>query len=286
MPPSTLSPNWCAPVPGSRNAAEGLQVTATRNRARCLRRGMVAVVAAAALCPALLTGPSAAAAGWPPAGAGAGISGGAWGRAEKVPGLGALGGDSGLRSVSCVSAGNCSAGGYYTAGSAQQVFVVSQKDGAWGKAEEVPGIAALNTGEDAEIWSVSCASAGNCSAGGGYTSRPFLTHGFVVSQKNGIWGKARKVSGAVRGNGINSVSCASAGNCSAGGIYTDHRGHWQAFVVSQKRGTWGQAERVPGTGGDAGINSVSCAAAGRCSAGGFFLDHSANQQAFVVSQTR
>jgi hypothetical protein len=43
-------------------------------------------------------------------------------------------------------------------------------NGAWGKAEEVPGTAALNKGGDAEINSVSCASAGNCSAGGFYES--------------------------------------------------------------------------------------------------------------------
>ena len=37
----------------------------------------------------------------------------------------------------------------------------------WGKAEEVPGTAAINKGHHlAEITSVSCASAGNCRAGG------------------------------------------------------------------------------------------------------------------------
>jgi hypothetical protein len=33
--------------------------------------------------------------------------------------------------------------------------------------------------------------------------------------------------------GVSSVSCASAGNCSAGGFYKDSSGHQQAFVVSQ-----------------------------------------------------
>jgi hypothetical protein len=41
--------------------------------------------------------------------------------------------------------------------------------GTWGTAEEVPGIEALNHGGFAEIVSVSCASAGNCSAGGSYS---------------------------------------------------------------------------------------------------------------------
>ena len=35
----------------------------------------------------------------------------------------------------------------------------------------------------------------------------------------------------------------------------------------------------------AGAGSVSCAAAGRCLAGGFYSVNGANQQAFVVSET-
>jgi len=38
--------------------------------------------------------------------------------------------------------------------------------GSWGKAVEVPGLAALNTGGDAAVTSVSCPSAGDCAAGG------------------------------------------------------------------------------------------------------------------------
>ena len=43
------------------------------------------------------------------------------------------------------------------------------------------------------------------------------------------------------------MSCASAGNCSAGGYYTDSSGHLQAFVVSEVNGTWGTPMEVPGT---------------------------------------
>jgi hypothetical protein len=32
---------------------------------------------------------------------------------------------------------------------------------------------------------------------------------------------------------VNSVSCGAAGNCSAGGVYTDNSEHYQAFVVSE-----------------------------------------------------
>ena len=170
--------------------------------------------------------------------------------------------------------------------------------GSWGTAEEVPGIAALNKGGSAGINSVSCASAGNCGAGGYYASRSGsggLTYqAFVVGEKDGTWGTAVKVPGTAAINkggnaGINSVSCAAAGNCSAGGSYTDRAGNVQAFIVSEKDGAWATAVKVPGTaalnkGGNAGINSVSCAAAGNCSAGGSYTDSSGNVQAFVVSE--
>jgi hypothetical protein len=52
----------------------------------------------------------------------------------------------------------------------------------WGTAEEVPGTAALNQGGSAQITSVSCAAAGNCSAGGDYTDSSGHQQAFVDSQ--------------------------------------------------------------------------------------------------------
>ena len=89
--------------------------------------------------------------------------------------------------------------------------------------------------------------------------------------------------------GIGSVSCPSPGNCSTGGSYRDSSGNQQVFVVSEVNGTWGTAIEVPGTaalntGGNAAVNSVSCAAASNCSAGGYYHDSSGHQQAFVASE--
>lgn len=54
-------------------------------------------------------------------------------------------------------------------------------DGTWGTAGEVPGTATLNTGGNAAIDSLSCASTGNCSAGGTYTDLADGLQAFVVS---------------------------------------------------------------------------------------------------------
>jgi len=166
---------------------------------------------------------------------------GRWGKAIQVPGSGGLnaGGDAESLAVSCASAGNCAAGGFYTDGRpASQAFVVSERNGRWGKAVEVPGSGALNAGGSAEVVSVSCASAGNCAAGGFYTDGSLDIQAFVASERNGRWGGAIEVpgSGALNAGGdagVNSVSCPSAGNCAAGGLYVDGSGHVQGFVVSQ-----------------------------------------------------
>src|ERR1700722_14512296 len=63
------------------------------------------------------------------------------------------------------------------------------------------------------------------------------------------WGTAIPVPGLAklnRGNAAEtiSISCPSAGNCGAGGVYTNGQGD-QPWVDSEKNGTWGTARQVP-----------------------------------------
>src|SRR5215470_10238927 len=127
-------------------------------------------------------------------GGGAAARAGTWRTAIEVPGLGALnrGGSARVESVSCPSAGNCAASGSYNAipagsGSDRQAFVVSERNGTWGTARQVPGSGALNAGGVASAESVSCASAGKCAAGGFYTDGFGHQQAFVVSEINGTW---------------------------------------------------------------------------------------------------
>jgi hypothetical protein len=77
--------------------------------------------------------------------------------------------------VSCPAAGNCVATGIATTESGSRVIehavVAREINGSWGKARELPGSAALNIGGEAAVLSVSCASPGNCAAGGWYTDK-------------------------------------------------------------------------------------------------------------------
>jgi len=224
---------------------------------------------------------------------------GTWHTAIEVPGTAALNHKyAQVYSVSCPSAGNCSAGGVYTDSSRRhQTFAVSEVNGTWHTAIEVPGTAALNQGGNAGVGvgSVSCASAGNCALGGFYTDSVGAGQAFVASEVNGTWHTAIEVPGTATlnqraGAGVRSVSCATAGNCAAVGGYLDISGHGQVFAASEVNGTWHAAIEVPGTaalnqGGRAVVFSVSCAAAGNCAAGGFYTDSSRHEQAFVVNET-
>jgi len=221
----------------------------------------------------------------------------AWGPAIEVPGTAALnrGGAADVTTVSCAAAGGCAAGGFYfDAFGGQEAFVVDETDGSWGTATEVPGTAILNNGGAAQVSSVSCATAGNCTAGGTYADDQHFIHAFLVDETNGTWGNAFDVPGMATLNSgdakVNWVSCPTAGDCTAGGFYHDSLHHPQAFVVDETNGSWGNAVEVPGTaalnvGGAAVVNSVSCATAGNCSAAGSYRDGSDHSQAFVSDET-
>jgi hypothetical protein len=170
--------------------------------------------------------------------------------------------------------------------------VVNEVNGKWDKALQVPGTVNTNEGLGLGVFSVSCSSTGNCSAGGeSYLSRaqwPGDAEAFTVNEVNGKWRRATEVPGIATmdvkyGSSISSVSCSSPGDCSAGGYFNEANGDREAFVVDEDNGTWAKAIEVPGTaqlnlGGSASINSVSCSALGECSAGGNYSNKSSSSE--------
>jgi len=187
---------------------------------------------------------------------------GRWGKAIEVPGFTALNQEGGglLASVSCISAGNCAAGGSYAApagfqGGAFEAFLANERNGHWGKAFEVPGIPPPSSGicepdsnscVAGQVLSVSCAPGGHCAVGGWYDTPAINGQvAFVASYKNGRWGKIMQIPGleslATPDSQVNSVSCTPAGSCAAGGSDSTTG---PAFVVDENNGTWGQAQTV------------------------------------------
>jgi len=221
-------------------------------------------------------------------------AGGTWGSAIQAPGIPHLNfGGSLTAAVSCPSDGNCSAGGTYLDGSNRlQAFVISETSGSWGTATALPGVATLNVGGFATLIGIACASAGNCSATGGYTDGTSQLQGFVVDETGGTWGTAAPIPGmaALGASSPNSISCSSAGNCGVGGFYADSSSHDQAFVVNEVNGTWGNAAELSGSatlnaGGSAQVLSISCKASGACAAVGNYTDSATHLQGFVADES-
>src|SRR5260370_15860818 len=65
----------------------------------------------------------------------------------------------------------------------------------WGRAREVPGLAALNAGGGAQVSAVSCWHAGDCAAGGSYRDAGGKSQAFVVPETGARWAAALEGTG-------------------------------------------------------------------------------------------
>ncbi len=224
---------------------------------------------------------------------------GAWSSAEEAPGTATLnaGGDAVPGAQSCSSSGNCGVIGYYAdANNNYQGYVENEVGGRWQSAEEIPGLDALNVGDQVgDILEISCTGSGDCSAGGVFTDTNNDYQAFVVTESNGTWGNAVQIPGFSSTNGEGSgsellaLSCSSPGNCSAGGQYVDTNNNLQAFVVNETKGTWANAVEVPGTaslnfGNNAQLEFLQCKAPGACDGAGFYSGSNSQENTFVISE--
>src|SRR5262249_12853265 len=147
-----------------------------------------------------------------------------------------------LNSVSCASAGNCTAVG--------GDLLFTEEAGQW-----APGVDASSILDDASVGipvsnltSVSCASDGSCSAVGYDEIYGRDLDGFglgVLLTKTE--GKLRRIvtvmpdDGPGEGVALLTVSCIPGGNCSAFGLYNvgiDSEGGGHGVLLSEKAGKW------------------------------------------------
>jgi ricin-type beta-trefoil lectin protein/Big-like domain-containing protein len=210
-------------------------------------------------------------------------SDGTWGQALPVT-MGTI--SNSLASVSCTVPGDCTAVGSYLDGAAGTglPFVMDSTDGVWGAPQEVAGIAALSSPapQGASLTSVSCASVGNCVAGGTYwISSPTDEQAYLVTETNGTWGQADPVAGvaALDTGGwstVRSVSCASSGECAAIGLARPVPGSDSGWVAAESGGSWTTAHLLsaPVASIQAVPNAVSCAQGGYCVVAGRYVPSS------------
>ena len=138
---------------------------------------------------------------------------------------------------------------YLTAPGFGYVFVADEQNGVWGTAQQAPGITDLHKTAFASINSVSCASPGNCAATGRYFDAQLNGQAFMVDEKAGAWGRAQPVPEMSMLKAVSSaaesVSCASAGNCTVAGRYTDDHNKTQAFIADEPAAPGARRSRCP-----------------------------------------
>ena len=194
-----------------------------------------------------------------------------------------------VRSISCASPGNCAAvGAYARTGGGQfggplEGLLLTETAGQWEPGVEAVVPANADSAGYVTVDSVSCASAGNCTAVGVYFPTSGGTGGLLLTEKHGRW--AAGVEALLPTNdphpekdsaSLSSVSCASAGNCTAVGTYGYGYGQESGLVLTEKSGHWARGVKAP-LPSDAGANqsqlelrSVSCASDGTCGAVGTY----------------
>jgi hypothetical protein len=201
-----------------------------------------------------------------------------------------------IDSVSCPSAGECSAIGTYDDSLGDgQLLLLTESGGVWG-----PGIEASLPSDRLATQppvpgDVSCGAAGECTAVGNYTTSSDHTQGVVLSQTSGTWLPAIKLplpaNAAASPDSIAaSVSCAAAGSCSAVGSYTDSSGNTQGSLVDGSSGLWGPAVELPLPAGaranpSVELDSISCAAVDTCGATGTYVDNQSHTQGLLIDST-
>ncbi len=205
-----------------------------------------------------------------------------------------------LSLVACPSSGNCTAVGTYSdqdATAGEYPWVLEETAGQWaaGAALRLPADASPHgdpeRGGTAPFFGftgLSCLTAGNCTAVGGYLGASDVELGLILTERGGTWSRGVRAPlppHAVPNSEPNefnspiaSVSCAASDDCAAVGSYvlkvggtprglllTERGGTWKASTLSLPAGA-----RAPG---GVFLSSVACPSRGNCIAIGYYASH-------------
>ncbi len=204
-----------------------------------------------------------------------------------------------LSIAACPSAGSCTTVGSYTRkpNSATYPWILDESAGQWGAATRLELPPGAGTTIDYRggggspfmgFTGLSCPSAGNCTAVGGYVDANSDFQGGIFTERGGNWSNGIKAPVPANAgpntdamelnNPMTAVSCAAPAECAAVGFYVmsrsktqhglllaEHQGKWKASALVLPRGTH--------TPGGVFLTSVSCPSRGNCVAVGYYGDH-------------
>jgi hypothetical protein len=205
-----------------------------------------------------------------------------------------------LGDVACATPGNCAAVGTAATGSGgSSALLYTQSLGTWSRGTPALLPVDAGAGSFSSLFSVACATAGACVAAGDYTDRDGAGQGLLVSQTNGTWAAgvaaplpADAAAGSHQSAQLGDVTCPGPGNCTAIGEYVDAAGNGRPMMLTESNGTWATgiegalpADAASGAGRQfARLSSVSCPAAGNCTAVGTYQDSAHRARGLVLTE--
>jgi hypothetical protein len=192
---------------------------------------------------------------------------GTWGMPIPAPGVSRLSADSAqVPRISCGPAGNCLIAGYFnnTRQSGSRVFALTESGGHWGSASAIPSLGA-GFGSDVTLNGLSCGPSGACTVAGEISNASAATDdGFIVTETAGKW----RPPALFPGIALQAIACPVASDCTAVGQTAGSTP--SSFAVAGHEGTWSAPVPLPGM---AQVTSLTCSAAGTCTAGGTAFLH-------------
>ena len=189
-----------------------------------------------------------------------------------------------FNSISCSAPGFCTAAGVYRG----QAITATSENGIWSPlraAQFDPSVTRNYDGPSDLFNSVSCSSSGNCTAVGGVSNFDGYRVPMMQTMTNGVWDLAHVAAipdkySTQPDNSFSSVSCASNGNCTAGGAtYSWDTNTFFTFISTSTDGVWGEMVLVA----DTQFTRFSCTAPGDCSAAGSDDESGFNTAATITS---
>jgi hypothetical protein len=176
--------------------------------------------------------------------------------------------DSYLQGVSCPAAGACVAvGHYYPSANGSAIPVAETWNGTTWRVQAVP--APPKAGQSS-LYSVSCTSAGACTAVGTYNVKSGSQAQVAFAERwNGKAWAIQKLADVATVTSLSWVSCPTATGCEAVGGYTSNAGAQLPLAESWNGKAW-TAQKAPAPAGSGGaqFSGVSCTSAAACTATG------------------
>jgi hypothetical protein len=138
-------------------------------------------------------------------------------------------------SVSCTSAGDCVAVGYYN--SEAEDFVATSSGGTFAQASSVTQPSGATDATFGDVW---CSDTSDCVAVGSYDTSGGVTHGMAATESGGTWGTAASTDDDTTSTQLDDVSCSDTSDCTAFGVIEEGTGN-EAAEFTESGGTWASA---------------------------------------------